>query len=267
MTGEVPTNPPHDLGTIINRALPHYDALDALERRGRLGLMVRELRKRHSSSVFHRMFPGDGVFRRSLYPKHLELFAAGRDYRERCFMAANRVGKTLAAAYEVTCHATGLYPAWWPGYRFRRPISAWCSGKTNETTRDIVQKELFGGVRYSDGGRRQLEGTGMVPGDLIRVDPGPSWRTGVADLADTVYVRHVPTSGWSRIGLKSYQQGRGSFEGTAQDFIWLDEECPQDIYGECLVRTGTTNGRILLTFTPLLGLTPVVLDFLPREER
>jgi hypothetical protein len=33
-------------------------------------------------------------------------------------MAANRIGKSEAGAYEVTCHLTGLYPPWWTGRRF-----------------------------------------------------------------------------------------------------------------------------------------------------
>ncbi len=36
-----------------------------------------------------------------------------------------------------------------------------------------------------------------------------------------------------------------------------------DIYSECLLRTMTTNGVIILTFTPLQGLTELVLSFLP----
>ena len=47
------------------------------------------------------------------------------------------------------------------------------------------------------------------------------------------------------------------------DIIWLDEEPPMSIYAECLLRTMVSNGLILLTFTPLLGLTELVLLFLP----
>lgn len=28
--------------------------------------------------------------------------------------------------------------------------------------------------------------------------------------------------------------------GTAIDVIWLDEECPKDIYTQCVTRTATT---------------------------
>ena len=40
-----------------------------------------------------------------------------------------------------------------------------------------------------------------------------------------------------------------------------------DVYGECLIRTATTNGIIMLTFTPLEGISKVVLSFMPKEMR
>ena len=78
-------------------------------------------------------------------------------------------------------------------------------------------------------------------------------------------VRHV-SGGWSRLGFKAYEQGRGSFEGTAKHVIWLDEECPLDVYGECLIRTATTGGITMLTFTPLQGITETVRQFMLGYE-
>jgi len=62
--------------------------------------------------------------------------------------------------------------------------------------------------------------------------------------------------------LRSYDQGRKIFQGFEADLIWLDEEVPQDIYAEALVRTMTTGGMLMMTFTPLQGLTPLVVDFM-----
>jgi phage terminase large subunit-like protein len=45
--------------------------------------------------------------------------------------------------------------------------------------------------------------------------------------------------------------------------VWFDEEVPMDIYMEGLTRLLTTCGIMMLTFTPLNGLTEVVLRFLP----
>lgn len=67
------------------------------------------------------------------------------------------------------------------------------------------------------------------------------------------------------LGIKSYQQGRGSFEGTEQEGVWLDEEPPLEVYTECLTRTATTGGMMLLTFTPLDGYSDVVKSFLEPE--
>lgn len=221
--------------------------------------MVAKQRQR----LFFRLFPDDGPYSRDRYPRHLEFFNAGASYRERCFMAGNRVGKTVAGSYEVACHLTGQYPAWWAGRRFTRPVRAWVAGKTNETTRDIVQRKLFGDVTRDAKGGRDFSRTGICPGDCVG---DVTWKQGVQDLADKVAVRHV-SGGWSEVGVKSYQQGRGAFEGTEREVIWLDEEPPADIYGECVIRTATTNGLIMLTFTPLEGLSDVVMSFLPRDQR
>lgn len=207
------------------------------------------------------MYPETGPLRRELYPKHMEFFAAGAKYRERCALAANRVGKTEGmGGYETALHLTGRYPDWWPGRRFDRPVHFWAAGKTNETTRDIVQHKLFGKV-VGSGPAKDFAGTGLIYADCIGKI---GWKQGVADLADTVMVKHV-SGGWSELGLKSYQQGRGSFEGTERDGIWLDEEPPLEIYSECLIRTATTNGIVYITFTPLEGTTGTVLMFINPE--
>jgi phage terminase large subunit-like protein len=200
-------------------------------------------------------FPDEGPYRRELYKKQVEFFAAGKVFKERMFMAGNRLGKSDAGSYEVACHATGEYPKWWVGRKFEGPVEIWAAGTTSETTRDIVQNKLLGGVGK--------EGTGMIPADAI-IKTVPK-RGGIADAIETIWVRHK-AGGHSLIGLKSYQQGRESFEGTAKSVIWLDEEPPQDIYTECLFRTATTKGIVIVTFTPLSGMSEVVKGFLEPEK-
>lgn len=212
---------------------------------------------------FANLFPDEGLHPRASYPKHLEFFEAGRKYRERCFMAANRVGKTVAGAYETTAHLTGEYPHWWKGRVFKKPIRAWAAGDTNETTRDIIQLELLGNVISVEGGRKGLDGSGLIPRECIGQ---PKWKSGVQDLVDTIPILHR-TGGWSHLAFKSFDQGRRAFQGTAKELIWLDEECPEDVYGECLMRVATTRGILLTTFTPLSGLTETVMQFLPSDMR
>ena len=227
--------------------------------------------KVRDQSLYNRLFPdddlilpsGDIIYARDRYQKNLEFFRVGATYRERCAMAANRVGKTFGmGGYEIAAHLTGLYPHWWEGRRFKAPVRAWAAGETNDTTRDVVQATLMGEV-IGSGPSKGFSGTGVVLGKKLGKI---TWKQGVNDLADTVKVRHI-SGGWSVLGFKSYQQGRKSFEGTAQHVIWLDEEPPIEVYGECISRTATTNGIIMLTFTPLAGLSETVMQFMPQEMR
>lgn len=187
-------------------------------------------------------------------------FAAGALHRERLMLAANRVGKTEGVgAYETTLHLTGQYPTWWEGRRFHKPINSWAAGDTSKTVRDILQAKLLGPPNAL--------GTGMLPGDLV-VDTRP--KAGIPDAKEIIYVRHT-SGGVSTLVLKSYDQRRESFQGTEQDLIWLDEEPPIDVYTECLLRTmdtvpGQPGGIILLTFTPINGLSDVVLAFMPGGQ-
>src|SRR5262249_32357204 len=87
-------------------------------------------------------FPAEGPLRRELYRKHLEFFAAGKKYRERAFIAANRVGKTLSGSVEMRYHLTGEYPNWWEGRRFTQPIVAW--GRTTQEWYEAEACFFFG---------------------------------------------------------------------------------------------------------------------------
>src|SRR5579871_36346 len=119
------------------------------------GLIEAERQRRRSP--FIALFPDSGPFSRDRYAKHLEFFAAGAQYKERLFMAANRVGKTVAGAFEAACHLTGRYPSWWAGKRFDQATDGWACGATSQTTRDIVQGVLLG----------KSTGQGMIPIDAI----------------------------------------------------------------------------------------------------
>ncbi|MCF4166346.1 terminase large subunit [Zavarzinia compransoris] len=188
------------------------------------------------------------------YARQREFHAAGATYRERLLRAGNQLGKSYAGAFEAVCHATGRYPDWWEGRRWTSPTTGWCGGVTGEVTRDTIQRLLIGAV-----GQR---GTGMVPRAEI-ADVLPS--RGVADLADTIMVKHE-SGGVSRIRLKYYEQGREKWQGDTVDWVWFDEEPPPEIYTEGLTRTNATGGMAWLTFTPLLGMSEVVRRFLMEES-
>lgn len=202
-------------------------------------------------------FPDEGKYRRELYPKHVELFNAGAEYIERAFVAGNRVGKSEAGAYEVACHLEGDYPKWWKGYRVNRPVVVWVGGDTGTTVRDILQKKLLGD---------DLEqvGTGMLRREAIVLD-SMKMRRGVPDAVEKVSIKSK-FGGESKLFFKTYDQGRKAWQGTEVDFVWLDEEPPEEIYGEAMIRLMTTKGRMLVTFTPLMGLTELMMRFMENDQ-
>lgn len=168
-------------------------------------------------------------------------------------MAGNQLGKTWAGGFEVAMHATGRYPDWWRGHVIDKPNRGWVAGVTGESTRDNPQRILIGPPQIE-----QERGTGSIPGDCIL---DVSMGRGVADAIDSVQVRHI-SGGVSVITFKSYEKGRAKWQGETLDWVWYDEEPPIDIYMEGLTRTNATQGRNLITFTPLLGMSEVVRMFL-----
>lgn len=190
------------------------------------------------------------------YVKQQDFFHLGLTKRERMLRAGNQLGKTEAGAFEASVHLTGQYPEWWTGRRWDRPVKTWVSGVTGLSTRDVVQKKLMG-----EPGVTAAFGTGMIPKPTI-IDT--SLARGVSNAYDTVSIKHV-SGGTSVLKFKSYEQGRQKWQGDTLDFVWFDEEPPEDIYDEGLTRL-TGNGMAYLTFTPLEGMSEVVMRFLEQEN-
>ncbi len=183
----------------------------------------------------------------------------GAHFRERAAISANRTGKTEGMSlYELVIHMTGEYPDWWVGKRFVHAPKCWAAGTTNQKTKEIIQEKLIGPL--SD------VGTGLIPADKLADYKKKA--SSVPDTVEVILVKHI-TGDLSICVLKSFEQGRTAFEGTEQDIIVLDEEPPEDVYEECLIRTMTTRGIIMLTFTPLRGVSDVVKKFMvegvPKE--
>jgi phage terminase large subunit-like protein len=171
---------------------------------------------------------------------------------QRLLMAGNRVGKSFSGAMEMAYHCTGLYPEWWTGKKFHRPVRCWVGGVSNETTRDVCQKELCG--QPDD---PSAKGMGSIPLKLI----GETVRKpGVPNAFNSVVIKHT-SGGYSRIGFKAYEMGKEKWMGESLDVIWLDEEPPQSIYSQALTRTADKGGIVYMTFTPEQGMTETVAQF------
>ncbi len=201
----------------------------------------------------------------SPYVWQKKLAHASHDHKQILAMCANQIGKSTAGAYITACHLTGLYPDWWTGHKFKEPIYSWAAGVSNDTTRDILQSELFGLAEDED-----AWGTGMIPKECIGQATRRRGTTG--NTYDSVLVQHHDPdtgkpNGFSRIGFKSYEMGEEKFYGRPLDYIWLDEQPPSNIYTQCITRTVATNGYVMMTFTPEAGMTPVVHQFMHDRQK
>lgn len=226
----------------------NLDLLSSSERRELLALMTEEQR-REARRRLQAYRP---------YPKQAEFHAAGAKFRERLFMAANQVGKTVAGAAEFAMHLTGQYPDWWRGRRFDRPVRALAGSESAELTTKGVQRLLVGPPEDDS-----QWGTGYVPADSIL---GWTKKHGVPNAIHSLSVKHE-TGGASVVGFPSYDQGRTKWQADSVDIVWYDEEPDDDVYSEGLTRTNATNGFVYMTFTPLKGMSTVVARFLLEKNQ
>lgn len=174
------------------------------------------------------------------------------DHPDHCFIAGDFVvvGNSVGGGAEDAIHLTGQYPHWWTGKRFHAPVRWWAASDTGESTRDGIQRILMGPP--------DAIGTGLIPANkIIKITN----KRGVPNAIDTVEIEHSSGLGSSELGFKSYDQGRKKFQSTSKHGVHLDEEPPYDVYRECQMRVADTAGCILLTMTPLSGMSDVAMMF------
>ena len=194
----------------------------------------------------------DGKFRLfKPYPKQLAFIALTAFKREILFMAGTQCGKTRCGAFIATCHLTGIYPDWWTGRRFSHPVHAWAGSITSDMTMQKLQAELCGKPNSPAD-----YGTGLLPRELLL---GYTLSHGTTGAFSSIRVKHI-SGGTSELDFKAYEQGVGKWQAATLDFLWLDEEPPDDVYDEAKARL-TGKGFIYITATPLMGVTPFIKLF------
>ena len=174
--------------------------------------------------------------------KHLKQLAFHKcAKRNRWVFGGNRSGKTECGAVECVYLARGIHP-----YRENRPaVQGWVVSVSAQVQRDVAQKKILHYLR-----RDWIEEIVMISGRKDCPESG---------IIDFIRVKSV-LGGTSVIGFKSCDQGREKFQGASLDFVWFDEEPPQDVYMECRMRLLDRRGELFGTMTPLKGLTFVYRD-------
>ncbi len=156
--------------------------------------------------------------------------------RNRWVFGGNRSGKTECGAVEAIYLARGIHP-----YRKnRKDTFGWAVSLSREVQRDVAQSKI---LKY-------------LPKDWIADVVMSSGRKDDYEngVIDQLKIKNV-FGGISTIGFKSCDQGREKFQGSSLDFVWFDEEPPEDVYRECKMRVLDKKGEIFGTMTPLKGLT------------
>lgn len=189
--------------------------------------------------------------------KMMIYYRAGLEARERLILGGNRTGKTYGVLVELYFHLTGLYPDWWKGYRFDRPINALEASLSAVLTKTILQANLFDDA---------LDGSiiAIIHESLI----ANKTHTNVAGAFGSVMIPHV-SGGFSNLYFKAFKQGASAFQGVKFDWIHLDESVGYDVYQEALMRTASFTGtRTLLNVTmwPEKGMDELVCHFMNRSE-
>lgn len=169
-----------------------------------------------------------------VHEKQLEFHKCQK--RNRWVFGGNRSGKTECGAVETVWRARGIHP-----YRENRDgVCGWVVSPTREVQREVAQKKI---LYYLN--PEWIADVVMVSGKSGNPEGG---------VIDYIAVKNV-FGGISTIGFKSAEMGREKFQGASLDFVWFDEEPPEDIYDECRMRVVDRRGDIYGTMTPLKGLT------------
>jgi len=160
--------------------------------------------------------------------------------RGKLFIGGNRSGKTVGGAAEAVFRATGRHP-----YRAVEPPPTYgrvVAVDFVEGVEKIVKPEI---ARW------------LPPSDLL----GGSWES-----AYDSRLRELTLNNGSKIEFMSYDQDLEKFAGTSRHWCWFDEEPPQDIWVECLMRLIDTGGDWWITMTPVEGMTWTYDDIYERSN-
>lgn len=168
--------------------------------------------------------------------------------KSRFVFGGNRTGKSVCGAMEAIWYATGLHPF----VKIEHACDGWVVSLTRQVQRDVAQAKI---LQYLP--PEWIVKTVMVSGSAFAPAHG---------VIDFILVRNVFGT-VSKIGFRNCEQGRERFQGVSLDYVWFDEEPPEEIYDECLLRLLDRGGVHWVTMTPLKGRSWVYDRIYLRQEQ
>jgi phage terminase large subunit-like protein len=146
----------------------------------------------------------------------------------RLIIGGNRSGKTVAGGAESVMRLSGTHPT----YSKRPPIKG----------RAIA-------VDFPQGIEK------VVMPEIARWTPPSLLKNGSWEESYSKGTRTLTLTNGSFIEFMSYDQDVDKFSGTSRDFVWFDEEPPEDIFNENMMRLVDAAGSWWVTMTPLFDMS------------
>ena len=156
--------------------------------------------------------------------------------RNRWVFGGNRTGKTECGAAETAWLLRGNHPY----KKVSGAVVGWAVSVSYGAGREVAQKKLLSYLNP-----QWIASVGMIKGAKSSIEGG---------VVDYIAVKNVFGT-LSYVYFKSCEAGREKFQGSSLDFVWFDEEPPEDVYEECRMRVFDRKGEIYGTMTPLKGMT------------
>ena len=149
--------------------------------------------------------------------------------KEKLYIGGNRSGKTVAGVTEAVFRLTGEHP-------FRTDLPVPCRGRA-------VAVDIEDGIKKI-----------LVP-EFQKWIPVKFLKHGSWDESYDKASRTLSLTNGSFLEFMSYEQEMEKFAGTSRHFVFFDEEPPEDIFNECLMRLVDTDGDYWISMTPLIEMS------------
>lgn len=186
-------------------------------------------------------------------PKALEFFAAEHKARQLLWLGAVRSRKTSSVVRGISYHIRGVYPDWWTGYRYNRPVRVLMATVKMQKTRDVLQKYLLEGDPIENL-------TPCIHRNLI-VDTFPAH--GTKGAFEKVLIKSK-FNGNSSTTFGAFSEGASAWQSVTYDIVLLDEVPSIHLYSEAFSRTASFSKDktfVYLTMWPEKGMDELVTKF------
>ena len=174
-------------------------------------------------------------------------------HNELLILGGNRAGKTEYAAKRIAqafvgSDLSGTMPPWVQEKAKKRGINIWCLHTTHMTSVSM-QQNVF--QKY-------------LPKELKEAKR--SKHTQLSWTQKNGFSDNTAVYQGNQIWFLNYSQDIKVVEGGEVDFVWCDELVPSDWLETLRYRLVTRNGKLIVTFTPILGYTQVVKEFISTSK-